>query len=115
MTMQEVAQRAGVSIQTVSNVVNGRRNLMTGATLDRVLRTMEELDYHPNSNARSLRSRRTRTIGFLTVDPSVRFMADPFHSATVSGMADLLREQGYYLLVDALHPDAPHPSFAPLF
>jgi DNA-binding LacI/PurR family transcriptional regulator len=88
---------------------------MTRETLARVTRAMDEMGYHPNSQARGLRSKRTGTIGFLTIDPSVRFLADPFHSATVSGMADVLREHGSYLLVDALQPDAPERSFAPLF
>src|SRR5262249_22286323 len=89
--------------------------LMTAETLARVERAMDDLGYHPNSNARGLRSRQTRTLGFLTIDPSVRFLADPFHSAIMSGMADVLREQDYYLLVDALQPGVGTRSFRSLF
>src|SRR5262245_5178117 len=104
MTMRDVAREAGVSIQTVSNVVNGRQDMMSPETLGRVRRAMDELGYHPNAHARGLRSRQTRTLGFVTVDPSARFLADPFHSAIMSGMADVLRENDYYLLVDAVQP-----------
>jgi DNA-binding LacI/PurR family transcriptional regulator len=115
MTMRDVARQAGVSIQTVSNVVNGKEDLMTAETRSRVLRIMQELGYHPNSHARGLRSRQTRTIGFLTVDPSARFLADPFHGAIMSGMADVLRENDYYLLVDAIQPGRSGHSFHTLF
>jgi DNA-binding LacI/PurR family transcriptional regulator len=114
-TMRDVAQRAGVSLQTVSNVVNGRRHLMTAETLARVVGAMEELEYHPNAHARGLRSKQSRTIGFLTVDPSVRFLADPFHNAILSGMADVLRENDYYLLIHARRPDGNDPLFQALF
>lgn len=115
MTIREVAKRAGVSLQTVSNVLNGRMSQMGSETRERVLRSIEELGYHPNAHARGLRSQRTYTVGFLTVDPSARFLADPFHTAILSGMADLLREQDYCLLVQALHPEHPDESFQRLF
>jgi DNA-binding LacI/PurR family transcriptional regulator len=54
--MKDVAASAGVSIQTVSNFVNGRFGLMTSDTRSRVDEAMQELGYHPNVAARSLRS-----------------------------------------------------------
>src|ERR1700733_195022 len=80
MTIREVAKRAGVSLQTVSNVLNGRLSQVGEKTRERVLRSIEELGYQPNLHARGLRSQRTYTVGFLTVDPSARFLADPFHT-----------------------------------
>ena len=61
-TMRDVANRAGVSKQTVSNVLNGRDRspFVTPETRERILRAIEELDYHPDSNARGLRNGRTR-------------------------------------------------------
>jgi len=115
ITMRDVAREAGVSIQTVSNAVNGRQEMMSAETLDRVRGAMQELGYHPNSHARGLRSQQTRTLGFLTVDPATRFLADPFHSAIMSGMADVLRENDYYLLVDAVQPGRSGHSFDTLF
>lgn len=115
MTIREVAKRAGVSLQTVSNVINGRTSQVGEETRQRVLHWIEELGYQPNAHARSLRSQRTCTVGFLTVDPSDRFLADPFHTAILSGMADLLRENDYCLLVQALDPEYPARSFQKLY
>lgn len=115
MTIREVAKRAGVSLQTVSNVLNGRTSQMGAETRERVLRSMAELDYLPNAHARGLRSQRASTLGFFTLDPAVRFLADPFHTIILSGMADVLREQNYCLLVQALPLDEPGESFTRLY
>lgn len=99
-TLKDVAQRVGVSVQTVSNVVNGRA-VVQPKTRDRILRALEELNYHPNLVARGLRRRRSQTLGFLVVDPSPRYLSDPFHSEIVTGIADVAREHGYGLLIQA--------------
>lgn len=99
-TLKDVAQRVGVSVQTVSNVVNGRA-VVQPKTRDRILRALEELNYHPNLVARGLRRRRSQTLGFLVVDPSPRYLSDPFHSEVVTGIADVAREHGYGLLIQA--------------
>ncbi len=97
-TLKDVAEQVGVSVQTVSNVVNGR-DVVHPETRTRILRALEELNYHPNLVARGLRHRRSQTIGFLVVDPSPRYLADPFHSEVVTGIADVAREHGYGLLI----------------
>lgn len=52
-TMRDVAARAEVSVQTVSNIVNERYHLMGGETRARVERAMADLGYHPNVAART--------------------------------------------------------------
>src|SRR6516162_6612329 len=111
MTIREVARRAGVSLQTVSNVLNGRHSRTSPETRQRVLRTIKELGYHPNAHARGLRLERSETVGYFTVDPSPQFLADPGRSGLLSGVADVLREQDYCLLVQALPPDEPGEAF----
>lgn len=115
MTIREVAKRAGVSLQTVSNVLNGRTSQMAEETRQRVQRCIVELGYQPNASARGLRSQRTGTVAFLTVDPSARFLADPFHTTVLSGMADALRERDTCLLIQALHPRHPGEAFQRLY
>jgi DNA-binding LacI/PurR family transcriptional regulator len=61
-TMHDVARMAGVSIKTVSNVVNDFPHVRP-STRDRVLSAIAELDYHPNLSARGLRSGKTGVIG----------------------------------------------------
>lgn len=63
-TMKDVAQLVGVSIQTVSAVVNNKPEI-TAETRARVLAAIEQLGYHPYSVARSLRTRQTRTIALV--------------------------------------------------
>jgi DNA-binding LacI/PurR family transcriptional regulator len=68
-TMHDVARVAGVSIKTVSNVINDYPHVRT-ATRDRVLAAIQELGYQPNLSARGLRSGKTGVIGLAI--PSVR-------------------------------------------
>ncbi len=103
-TIVDVARRAGVSRQTVSNVVNGRHRLMSAGTRVRVEQAMIELGYHRNAAARSLRSSRTRTLGFLLVDAGRGFLADPMTDLLMSGVGDALVERGYGLLIQSARP-----------
>jgi len=64
-TIKEVAQRAGVSIRTVSRVLNEHPHV-ANATRERVLRVIEELDFRPNAAARYMRTGQSQLIGFLT-------------------------------------------------
>lgn len=73
--INDVAERAGVSITTVSHVINQTRYVSDGL-IDRVNKAMEELDYHPNSLARGLRSGKTKTIGLVIPDISNQFFAE---------------------------------------
>jgi DNA-binding LacI/PurR family transcriptional regulator len=104
-TMRDVAARAGVSAQTVSNLVNGRTHLMTEETRDRVSTAMAALGYHPNSAARGLRSARTHTLAFLVLDQDARFLADPMTDLIIAGIGDIARDRGYGVLIQAGRPD----------
>lgn len=64
-TIKEVAQRAGVSIRTVSRVLNDSPHV-ANATRERVLSVIEELDFRPNAAARYMRTGQSQLIGFLT-------------------------------------------------
>jgi DNA-binding LacI/PurR family transcriptional regulator len=67
-TLRDVAARAGCSITTVSNILQGRSHLYREDMVEQVLRAAHELGYRPNSVARSLARRRTATIG-VVLDP----------------------------------------------
>jgi DNA-binding LacI/PurR family transcriptional regulator len=109
-TMRDVAGRAGVSIQTVSNFVNRRFNLMTRETRTRVDTAMQELGYHPNVAARSLRSAKTHTLGFLILDEGARFLADPMTDLIIAGIGDVARDRGYGLLIRSAKPEGHQPG-----
>src|SRR4051794_35691412 len=63
-TIKDVAREAGVSISTVSSVVNGNKPV-SGERVARVREVIERLGFHPNQMARSLHAKRTRTLAYL--------------------------------------------------
>ena len=75
VTMREVAENAGVSIATVSHVINGTR-FVSPEVRKRVKNVMQELGYRPNSLARSLRIGESKTIGMIVPDVANQFFAD---------------------------------------
>jgi len=63
-TMKDVAEKAGVSLSTVSYVLSGTRSI-SEPTRALILQAMEDLDFHPNAVARALASKRTRVVALL--------------------------------------------------
>ncbi|HSO50210.1 MAG TPA: LacI family DNA-binding transcriptional regulator, partial [Acidimicrobiia bacterium] len=78
MTIGDVAAQAGVSIATVSRVVNGRYGVAPG-TSSRVQAVIDDLGYESSLVARSLRSRRTNVIGIIVAD------LEPFSAELLKG------------------------------
>ncbi len=97
MTMKEVAQQAGVSIATVSHVINGTKHI-TAQTKQRVLDAMRQVNYKPAAHARQIRQGRAHTIGVLAED--IRAMPVP---GIVSGISETLQGSGYRMLFSDLH------------
>ncbi len=92
-TIKDVAKRAGVSVATVSYVINGTRNVAP-ETAARVRAAMEEMNYHPNAVAQSLRTRSTHVIGAVISD-----ISNPFFATLIKGAEDCARKNGYSLLI----------------
>jgi LacI family transcriptional regulator len=91
-TIGDVAAQAGVSIATVSRVVNGRYGVAPG-TSSRVQAVIDDLGYESSLVARSLRSRRTNVIGIIVAD------LEPFSAELLKGAARAIRGTGYELIV----------------
>jgi LacI family transcriptional regulator len=94
-TIYDVAARAGVSIATVSAVLN-RSTYVSPELTKRVKQAVQELDYTINHLAHSLQKRATRTIGMLIPDIA---NPDPFFGQVVRGAEDTLRKKGYVLIL----------------
>lgn len=92
VTIEDVAARAGVSIATVSRVVNGRYGV-SASTSDRVQVVIDELGYESSLVARSLRSQRTNVIGILVSG------IEPFSAELLKGAARGLHDTGFELVV----------------
>jgi len=103
-TLHSVAQKAGVSIATVSKVVNGITVGVSEPTRIQVEAAIQELGYRPNRMGRSLRAQRHQVIGLAIVDPSPRFLADPFTTNLVAGLSNQLNINGFGLLLYGVMP-----------
>jgi DNA-binding LacI/PurR family transcriptional regulator len=103
-TLRDVAERANVSVQTVSNLVNGRTHLMAERTRERVEQAMIALDYRPNATARGLRIARVHTLGVFVLDQDARFLADPMTDLVIAGVGDVARDRGYGVLIQSARP-----------
>jgi len=98
-SIYEVASSAGVSVATVSRVLNGKGPVSDEAR-GRVLHAIETLGYVPHGGARSLSTRRTMNIGVLLPD-----VHGAFFSEIVRGIDLAARAAGYHILVSGSHSD----------
>lgn len=92
-TIEDVARRAGVSIRTVSRVINNRPDV-AGPTRVRVLEAIAALNYRPNSLAQSMVTGSTRTIGVVLPD-----ISNPFFGRAIRGCEDVLAQAGYSIFL----------------
>jgi LacI family transcriptional regulator len=91
--LNDVARKAGVSTSTASRALNGIGEL-SEETRDAVARAAEALDYRPSPVARSLRTRRSKTVGLIV--PTV---THSFYAAVTNGAQQVLEENGYRLIL----------------
>lgn len=100
VTARDVAQRAGVSAMTVSNVINGRDGKVSEATVARVRAAIEELGYIPNAQARSLAGAESRVLALVyQAVPQRAALAAPYESLFVGACEKAARAGGYVLML----------------
>lgn len=99
-SVRDVADRAGVSVGTVSNVLNNPA-LVAEATRQRVLEAIADLGFVRNESARQLRAGRSRTVGLVVLD-----VANPFFTDVARGVEDLASECGAAVILCNSDDDA---------
>lgn len=100
VTIQDIADAVGYSKTTVSRYINGQTNMMSEETANRIKNVIELLDYHPSELARSLKTKKTYTVGVIVSD-----IASPFAAAVVAGAGEVLEESGYVPLFVNCHEE----------
>lgn len=93
VSVKDVAREAGVSVGTVSNVLN-RPEKVSPTTVTRVLEAIDSLGFVRNDAARQLRAGRSRALGLIVLD-----IQNPFFSSLALGAEDRARESGYSIIL----------------
>ncbi|SFI97424.1 catabolite control protein A [Thermoflavimicrobium dichotomicum] len=93
ITIYDVAREAGVSMATVSRVVNGNPNVKP-ATRKKVLDVIQQLGYRPNAVARGLASKKTTTVGVVIPD-----ISNPFNAELTRGIEDIATMYHYNIIL----------------
>ena len=92
-TIRDVARLAGVSVASVSAVLNSK-GTASEKLIKRVTSAAKALDYHPNQVARSLKTRNTHTVGVIVPD-----IANPFFPEVIRGAEEEARRNGYSVIL----------------
>lgn len=100
VTIRDVAEKAGVSVTTVSQIMNGKGSRFSQKTQDKVLKIKDELHYVPDFNARNLILHSSQTIGVLV--PNI---GNPFFSTFFRGIQNVCREEQYLPIVYSASKD----------
>lgn len=93
ITLKDIAQRCSVSLGTVSAVINNK-SWVSASIRQQVLRRIEELDYHPNATARSLKVKKSWTIGVIAPD-----ITNPFFPVIIRSIDLSARDYGYHIIL----------------
>ena len=93
VTISDVARLAGVSTATVSHTINNTR-YVSGETKEKVYQAIAELGYTPDASARSFRTGKKKTIGFIVPD-----ISNKFFGTMIESVENCLSQHGYHLIV----------------
>lgn len=98
ITIRKVAEVAGVSVSTVSKVINGHYSI-SEKTADHVRKVMDELNYYPNASAQSFATGDTKTVVLLAGMSANTAFQIPHMFEIISGFEESLRKRGYRLVL----------------
>jgi LacI family transcriptional regulator len=101
-TIKDIARKAGVAPSVVSRALNNKYGVKE-TTKELILKIAKEMDYYPNTAARSLVTRKTGTIGIMMAD-----ISEPFYSQIIKGMEYVASQMGYTLLFSNSYESIEH-------
>ncbi len=107
VTLKNVAKIAGVSIKTVSRVINNNGEV-SDETRQRVQQIINELGYYPNMMARSLVNGRSNTVGLVIQHSAGYIFSHPFFNEVLRGIAETLTDHNLNLLLHLAKKDTPY-------
>ena len=101
MTIKQVAEKAGVSVASVSNVVNGNYHKVSAETRRKIERIIEETGYTPNAMARSLATQESRIISLVIpyIGDVFTFNYNPYYAELIAELEKYVRERSYCLMI----------------
>lgn len=101
VTLKDIAAEAGVSIMTVSNVINGNHSKVSQKNMEKIQKIIEKYNYVPNLTARSLTAKSSKIIGVIVPIKSSfkNLFNDPYISELFGIIQNVIRQNGYYLMV----------------
>ena len=100
VTISDVARLAGVSTATVSHTINNTR-YVSGETKEKVYQAIAELGYTPDASARSFRTGKKKTVGFIVPD-----ISNKFFGTMIESVENYLSAHGYHLIIANTKEDA---------
>ena len=107
VTLKNIADVAGVSIKTVSRVVNNDGEV-SEETRRRIQQIIDDLGYYPNTIARNLVNGRSNTVGLVIQHSANYIFSHPFFNEVMRGIAETLSEHNINLLIHLAHKDMPY-------
>ncbi len=109
LTLERIAELAGVSRSTASRVLNQHPSVRPEVR-ERVWQVVQAHDYQPHQAARALASRRTNTIGLVIPETVARLFADPFFALLTQGIASICNQHGYFLALTLMTDSTDHDT-----
>lgn len=104
--IKDIADRAGVSPTTVSNVIHGKTGRVSKETIEKINKILKEMEYVPSISARMLANNSSGLIGVALgfgKKGNAFSMEDPFVSAMLGNLEYQIREKGYYMMLVSRH------------
>ena len=101
MKIKDIAEKAGVSTATVSNVINGNYHKVSKSTVEKVRKIIDEIGYSPSATARSLASKKSKIIGVVVsnIGDDDNFFSNPHYAHLLALLEKYIRDEGYYMML----------------